>query len=401
MILVSLFLLTYTIYNAIFATIGYDEAYTYIYYGSAFRGFFQIDLANNHPLNSLLIYLSSYFFEHNDFMIRLPNIVFLVLYLFYAIKISKRTKFKLLTFGLLTLYWYLIPGYFSQARGYGISASLVIIFLYQFLNKPHSTKNILSSIAILLLASYAFLGLIPLVISVCIYYLIFEIKNFSYFINKIRYSIICLFSAMCYVSYLLFSVSVDGKPLYGAFNNSFLESTIGFYSRSFLLGEYAFGTVGKNMINTSPANDMLHTPFLACIIGLLVFIGLSLYKKQKSKVRVSLIAIMCFSLLYFSSVIMNKPFITGRSLLPFFPVIALALIEIIENALSFIKAIDLNEHYQRGIGLLLFISLLLNYQLKTEGKIFHIFKKDKEEKVRKILKKDGYYPPKIYYEKKK
>ena len=333
-------------------------------------------------------------------MIRLPNIIFLIVYLFFAIQISQKTKFKLLTFGFLTLYWYLIPGYFSQARGYGPSTSLVLIFLYQFLNKPNSVKTILSSIAVLLLASYAFLGLIPLVISACIYYFVFEIRSLIHFVNKNRFIVLGLFFGIVYISYLLFSVSSDGKPLYGAYNNSFLASTIGFYKDSFFLGHYDFGTVSKNMEAISSLYNNSSTSLIYFVVVYLCFIAFALYKKQRSKIKVSLVAIMCFTLLYLSSIIMNKPFITGRSLLPFFPVVVMSIVEIIEYFVSFINVIDLNGRYKRIISLLLFIGLLFNYKNTTEDKIFHILKKDKQEKIKDILTKEGWPPTKRYYIKK-
>ena len=80
MIIVSLLLLGYSISFALTTTMQYDEAYSYLYYGTTLDDVRDLSLANNHPLNSFLIYLSSYFSPYNDFMIRLPNIIFLILY---------------------------------------------------------------------------------------------------------------------------------------------------------------------------------------------------------------------------------------------------------------------------------------------------------------------------------
>ena len=402
MMIVSLFLLIYSIYNSIFSTLHYDEAYSYLYYSQRILDFTDIGLANNHPLNSLLIYLSSYYFKFNDFMIRLPNIIFLFFYLLFAVKISKKTQLKLLTFGLLTLYWYLVPNFFSQARGYGIASSIVLFFLYQFLNKPFNNKTILTSITILLVASYAFLGLVPLILSVSIYYLVFVIKNPISFIKKNLIIVLSLSSALIYITHILISVSAEGNPLYGSFNNSFLASTIGFYKDSFLKGIYDFGAVSNNMTNASSfynASDNIF--FVVTLIGLMCFVGLLIYKKEEGRIKTTIVAILCFALLYISSILMHKPFITGRSLLPFYPVIVISIIEILEFIISYFKAINENEAYKRTIGLFLFIALLFNYQEKINKPLFNLSIEKKREEINGIMNESNGSPHQLYYQKQK
>ena len=58
MLIITSGLLTYTIIMAFVSDITYDEAWTYMHY--ALRdspGFLDVELANNHPLNSFFIYL--------------------------------------------------------------------------------------------------------------------------------------------------------------------------------------------------------------------------------------------------------------------------------------------------------------------------------------------------------
>ena len=401
MMVVSLFLLIYSIYNSIFSTLHYDEAYSYLYYSQRLLDFTDIGLANNHPLNSLLIYLSTYYFRFNDFMIRLPNIIFLFFYLLFAIKISKRTQLKLVTFGLLTLYWYLVPEFFSQARGYGIASSIVLFFLYQFLNKECTNKTILTSIAILLVASYAFLGLVPLIVSVSIYYLIFVIQNPINFIKKNLLIILSLFSGLIYITNLLISVSTEGNPLYGSFNNSFLTSTIGFYKDSFLKGDYNFGTVSNNMLNASSLYNTSDTLFAVILTGLICFVGLLIYKKEAERVKTTIVAILCFSLLYISSILMHKPFITGRSLLPFYPVIVISIIEILEYIITYFKLINKNETCRRVISLLLFVALLFNYQEKINKPLFNLSMGVKQKEIKEIINESKSSPHQLYYQEQK
>ena len=391
--------MSYSIFFALTNTIEYDEAYSYLYYSNTIHGFTSQSLANNHPLNSLLIYFSSYFFPYSEFMIRLPNLIFLILYLLFAIKISCNTKIKLVTFGLLILYWYLIPYYFAQARGYGIASSFVLISLYYLLNKPSTDKNILISITLLLIGSYAFLGLIPLIISAIIYYFVFEISRPIIFVKKRIVAIASIFCVFVYLVSMLISVSEEGKPLYGSYNSSFLSSTIGFYTSSFFDGNYKFGSVATNMKDISSTFGYSEISLFTCLIFFIFFVSTMLFKKKKNKVKVSLITLFCFTILYFSSLIMNKPFITGRSLLPFYPLIALSTVEIIEASLKCIKSLETKTKFKRILILIFFVALTFNYFNKIEVSLYDLSFKTKNKKIIKILEGKP-NPRQLFYQKK-
>ena len=67
-------LICFMFYKAYIMILTYDEAYTYLNY-SYTKDFVNLTLANNHFLNSLLIYFASLIYEDVIF-IRLPNIIF-------------------------------------------------------------------------------------------------------------------------------------------------------------------------------------------------------------------------------------------------------------------------------------------------------------------------------------
>lgn len=131
---VSIFLWAITAYRASITGITYDEAFTYLNYSKSLSGFLRIELANNHPINSLLIYLFTKLTNqpYNELTIRLPNIIAFAFYLFICYKVSLEFKYPFLTFSLLSLNYYL-DEFFGLARGYGISTTFVITALYFYL----------------------------------------------------------------------------------------------------------------------------------------------------------------------------------------------------------------------------------------------------------------------------
>ena len=353
----SLALFIYTITFSLLSDLTSDEAFTYINYSTKENPLFlSFHFANNHPLNSFLIYITSFLFPYKDFFIRLPNILFLIIYLIYAIKISKTKKnshSKLLVFSFLAFYYFLTPTFFSQARGYGIAAALVLIFLFRFSKGEQDFKKIITNFYILLLATSAFTGLIPLVLAVAVYYVFFELKLKVFkFIKDSIFDILILLIGFSWLLYNLIEVSASGKPLYGS-ESGFLQSTIGFYLNSFL--------------NLSPEIEN-ETFFVICTTIFLMIFTFFLFKKSK-ETRVSFIFALTFLIFYLSSIISERPHITGRLLLPLFPLVVLSLFELlglIRSELKVKKAIF--NVVQVMLGCLIFMNFIFK-SYKTNPKI--------------------------------
>ena len=102
-ILTTAILFSISLIRAASTAITYDEAFTYLHYSQSITGFLQIGLANNHPLNSFLIYAATLLtgLKYNELVIRLPNLLAYLLYLAIAVQISKRFHYKYLAFSLL------------------------------------------------------------------------------------------------------------------------------------------------------------------------------------------------------------------------------------------------------------------------------------------------------------
>lgn len=364
---ISFLLLMYAVIMAATSSISYDEAYTYMRYStSRAPDFFATNYANNHPLNSILIFITAFFFPYNEFAIRLPNLVFLLLYLAISAKIAtKIPKYKLLVFGLLVFYWMLIPQYFSLARGYGISSALVLLFLMYFKNETESPKDIIKNFYILMFASYAFTGLLPVVAVLAIYYLFFEIKFdlLTFIKNNLRH-LIFLFVNYLYIAYFLISVSSGGKPVYGS-NKSFSESVTGYYIRSF-----------------SKLTDSLHIGENGLIFISVAFflLGIIMLVFTRKKGKITFITILSFTFFYMASKLSGQPYITGRLLLPLYPLVVLSFMEILDFLLTRFKSKKI-----LFLSPVLFGLLLYNYIVTGNFVILNLKEDDYSEEVYKKL----------------
>jgi hypothetical protein len=137
----SLFFLGYEVARAARSSFTCDEAGSYLDFISPnVLALFNFNSANNHFLNSLLAKISSTLGGTSEFVLRLPNLLAYVAYLFFAFLILNRfVKTKLIVlcgYLLLSLNPYVLD-YFSLCRGYGLSLGFLmasLFFLFSFLN---------------------------------------------------------------------------------------------------------------------------------------------------------------------------------------------------------------------------------------------------------------------------
>jgi len=345
----SSILFFYTLIMSIFSTINYDEAFTYIKYANPIKPhFFNMDYANNHPLNTFFIYLFTYFYPYNEFAIKLPNLIFLIIYLILSVKIAKSfSRYKLLVFGLLTLYWVLIPQYFSQARGYGISAALVLLFLYDFNNENNDDKKIIRNFYILLFASYAYPGLLPVVAAVAIYYFLLNYKKVFVILKKHYFHIIFLLFNYIFIAYFLISTTTTGKPLYGS-KASYITAVTGSYIKTFSKSKIA---------------DNIYLLYVISILFLLF--GLVTIYYRRTKAKIIFITLLSFLFYFIASNVSGRPYITGRLLLPLYPMVILSIAEILDFLTSGIK----NKLFYKLIDGILFILIFYNYIITSDLRI--------------------------------
>ena len=252
-VIISIALITFSVIRSAKTGITYDEAYTYLtsVYRNPFKVFFALFadnyLANNHILNTFFISAIKLVIpiNYNEFLIRLPNILFYVLYLIYSYKLSNKyqSKVKYLLYGLLVLN-YGVQEYSGLARGYGMACSCMLVAVYYFKTfidtKKFSSLNI--SILFALASCYAntvsLLGFAPLLILAVIF--IIKEHLFKDYMKKV-FNILYLLVIGCLTLIIIryhFMISSDGLPLYGGKGSFFNEVMVSF-ANEFGFNEYS------------------------------------------------------------------------------------------------------------------------------------------------------------------
>ncbi len=168
MVALSAIAFTLVILRAKRVAITHDEAYTYLHYVK--QNLLGIILykpphiPNNHILNTLLVKLSVGLFGLSELSLRLPNVLFSLVYFWYAGALAKKFRFpgiQILAFLAIILQVYFFD-YFSMARGYGMGLALSLASIYHFycyrqLDNGHHIWRTLIFAAFAVYANFIFL----------------------------------------------------------------------------------------------------------------------------------------------------------------------------------------------------------------------------------------------------
>lgn len=301
------------VFNAFGFGLTYDEAYTYLNLGRISDAYkiFLFRIANNHVLNSLLITVSTLFFPFNEFAIRLPSLLFGLLYLFLSISVSKTFRNRFIVFGLLVSSYFLLS-FFSLGRGYGMSACLVLAALYVYQSRERFKNYYLWIAYLFILGFYAnFVAIAPLA-GMLIYLFVFEFKLRLPSVPKKHYYLIG--GLLAFGLWGFFLVTKSGNPIYGAYDTSFSEAIGGSFLKEF----------SRFLNPSSQFLSALTMGFSILTIGLFIFF--------KHRVKFSMITLITFLLVLIMAKIGDRPLPTGRVLLPFWPLVVLSIMELFELA---------------------------------------------------------------------
>ncbi len=139
-IIIALFLFTYISFRAYNMSFTHDESYTYTRYihGSVMEIIsYNVGpvLPNNHILNTLGMKFFESLFGSSELVLRLTNLLGYLLYMIFSILILKKLKnpFLLVTGFIILNFNPFLLDFFTLARGYGLSISMMIISIYYFL----------------------------------------------------------------------------------------------------------------------------------------------------------------------------------------------------------------------------------------------------------------------------
>ena len=141
-ITISIIIFTISIIRSLKMGITCDEALTYLNFVLDPK-INNIDfVANNHLLNTYLIKFLTILtgIKYNEFLIRIPSLIFYIIYIIYTYRLSHLYKNKYFISSLL-LFNYVINEFASLARGYMMASSIVLMGIYYYKKWLLEKKN--------------------------------------------------------------------------------------------------------------------------------------------------------------------------------------------------------------------------------------------------------------------
>jgi hypothetical protein len=287
-----------------------DEAYTYLNTGRLRNvwSIIQFRLANTHALCSIMMSVSTLFFPFSIIAIRLPAILFAAFYAMLSLSISSRFKYRLLGLGLFLFFDQLIL-FHSLGRGYGMCATLVLAAIFVYDKKDQIQKWPVLIGWILIASVYANFVVMPLVGVFALYILIVDLKRD---ISAIPKKVLRWWGGLLlFAFYGFILVSLGDKPLYGAYEAGFMDSV----PRSLMLHFTTLVTPSLQAVTV-----------ITIVFALLLVLQFAIEKENPY----GILLIITFSIIYLSSIILHKPLPTGRVLVPFWPLIVVSFIKLLE-----------------------------------------------------------------------
>lgn len=147
----GLTLCVYILLRVIHMSFSIDEQGSYFMFvlkGEIFPREYNVFSANNHALNTFLMWVCDNVFGNHQFSLRLPNLLAGGLYIFSIAMIARRIRYPLagvLVFVLATASPFLIE-YFGVARGYGLANGLFAFAFWQmwlYCDNGYQWKNLI------------------------------------------------------------------------------------------------------------------------------------------------------------------------------------------------------------------------------------------------------------------
>jgi hypothetical protein len=382
-VLTGIVVFSIIVFGAYFSDVTYDEAYTYLNTGRIqdVWKIYLFRIANTHLLNSLLMTVTTLFFPYADFALRLPSVLISGIYVAISISFSKKFNNRLIVLGLLLLFYYVVE-YMTLARGYGMSATFILAALFVYKEKQHFSVYYLWVVYLFMLALYAnYVAIVPFGIMVAYMFVVdfkFKLPEISV---KNKKWIIGLGGLALYGFY---SVTKAGKPLYGAYTQTFFEAI----PQDVLLRFFEVESMPIQMVTIGTI--------------LLTVVVLGLYVIYRKSNPIGMITVVTFFAIFLVSWVGSKPLPTGRVLVPYWPMFVFAIVEVLEIITDKFRVPKL---VIRIVNFAVFSYLVFNFQSQLEiSKHFQTYKTQWNIPLRvnsdygkEILPHDRYYVEKDNY----
>jgi hypothetical protein len=254
-ILFAILIFIYVFLRALYVPPFSDEVTTFFFYiqPGSFQPYHSHLDANNHVLNSLFARLAYLFFGDHIFILRLPNLIGFLFYLFFAWKMKTHFKSRIIwafCFIVLISAPYFLD-FFNICRGYGMSMAFLLGSCYHLVEYriQSKMKNLLLGFLFCSLSLWANLSvmiIIFLLISLFLFFIIKKmVKKFrwtEFIISISGFLILALFPIIYAV---LFSFELRNKGMLylgqdGLFVNTTVSSLVKEFFSPFQINWYFF-----------------------------------------------------------------------------------------------------------------------------------------------------------------
>lgn len=261
----AILIFAYVAWRAFNISFSYDECYSY----AIAMGEKGTVTANNHWLNTGLIWLMDKTIGNSEFSLRLPNLVSFALYLYFIFKIATHFCTSKLTLLLSIPLFLLNPfvlDFFGLARGYGMSFAFLTAAVYHLLmyfNKNASVKHFIYFLIFCILAVYANYAFLVVILSLQLTTVLYYYKKHF---NKLK---------LCIIAYgvelILLLPAILNVIQLSQQNQLYVGGTTGVYTDSL-----------KTVLEFSFNNDRIHFyPIISILIAIAILIGFFLFHSRR------------------------------------------------------------------------------------------------------------------------
>jgi len=324
--ILSLFVFIYVLLRAIVLDITYDEAWSIgTYVNGSFLNILRYEPcdSNNHLINSLLIKVLYLVLPESTLVARLPGLISLILYLYFAAKLTQAEKSLtgFLIFLTLILNPYLLE-FFGLARGYGMALAALMVAVYQlkiYFETHHRRSLILAllsaGLAGLSILSFLnfFAGILGLVF---LHLLVVRRKNYPEVLACLSLSA-GLITAILWV------------PLHRLtqFGNLYYGGKTSLWSDTFLsLGRYT-----QYQMFETKLSEVLTTVFMLVILFLLIIAYVRDKKISWQNSFLLILGLSCLLINYLQVKLLGGYYLIDRTALFLYPLILLTLWQGLQN----------------------------------------------------------------------
>ncbi len=377
----------FVVLKAKYTSFTHDESYTYLHY--VHEPFMDIisykrPYTNNHILNTVLMKYVEAMFGTTEILLRLPNVLACVLYLFYAFKLIKQVSFWLIFPCFICLFCNTsFIDFFSLARGYGLSFAFMLTSTYHLIKyfECKERKQLIFFNAAALLAVLSNFSLLNYYVAALITFnavVIIDVK-FAYEKRSFGTQLFRLNSVN------IISVVVFFAVLYEPLRRVIQGNMLDFGGKEGIM-EDTFRTLFTGILYETVVPQIFHMSIPIAICGFLFamafFILRKLYRKDKLFFATQKHLVIVFSILVsilmmsvLQHYILNTDFYTGRFALFLYPLLILNFIFFLNFLLPKIKIAVFGLLYSLAILLILNISCNLNLYF------FQVWKYDCKTKI--------------------